>query len=288
MLLSIIVINYKTADLTKKCVESIYSLLGKKIGDDVEVVIVDNDSGDMEIKKLQSIRDKLGFKLLISKKNLGFAAGCNLGAEMSEGQLLLLLNSDTKVEGGIFEMAHALKKTDRFAILGGKILGEDKSVEKSSGKFYNLWNLFLMLSLGERFGIVRFSPKDFKKVDWVSGGFMMIKKDVFDKLEGFDESYFMYLEDMDLCLRAKKNGYLTYYYPNASVIHKKHASASRQFAIFNIYKSLIIFYKKNENKLRYNIAIALLYSKVLVALFIGKIFGRRAIVQTYEEALRLF
>ena len=288
MLLSIIIINYKTFDLTKECIDSAYKYFDKQNQKDFEVIVVDNASGDSEKKDLQTLRDKYGFKFIANHENVGFAAGCNLGAQMAEGEVLLFLNSDAKVEKGIIQMAETLTKEREIGIMGGKIVGEDRVVEKSVGKFYNLWNLLLMLIGGERIGLDRFTPTEFKKVDWVSGGFMLVKKEIFETLSGFDEGYFMYLEDMDLCLRASKKNWSTFYFPNASIIHKKHGSGSRQFAIFNIYRSMLFFYRKNKTKLEYNIARVLLYLKALSVLTIGKLMGRSVLVQTYEEVLKLF
>lgn len=286
MLLSIIVINYKTFDLTSDCLKSLYALLSKEIGKNAEVIAVDNGSGPPEVKKLQKLRDRMGFKLLTSETNFGFASGCNMGVEISEGELLLFLNSDTKSHDGIIEMAKELKKNPEVGVLGGKILKPDGKKEKSAGKFYNLLNLFLMLFAGERVNLTRFSPKDFVRVDWVSGGFMMVKREVFNKVSGFDEDYFMYLEDMDLCLRAEREGYETYFYPKASMVHTGHGSAGRGFAIASIYKSLIIFYRKNKGELKYKIAVILLRSKAIIAYSFGKIMGKKEIIETYSQVLR--
>ncbi len=283
MLLSIIIINYKTPDLIKSAVESIQ----KNVPSDLaEIIVVENGSGPHHVKKLQKLRDEKNFKLIISETNLGFASGCNFGAQMAKGKNLLFLNSDTSVSFGIAEMARELK--EHVGIIGGKIMNEDGTVEKSTSSFYHPWHLLLMLLGGERFGLDRKSPNTFMKVDWVSGGFMMIQKEIFDKLSGFDEDYFMYVEDMDLSFRAKKLGFDTYFYPNAQIIHKKHGSSNRQFATVNIYKSLKIFYKKNSNSLEYNISVALLYVKAVVALAVGKIFGKQNLVETYSQILSNF
>lgn len=288
MLLSIIIINYKTFDLTKKSIESLEALLDRALGENAQLIVVDNGSDKGDVIKLQKLRDKLGFKLVLSDINLGFAAGCNFGAQIAQGENLLFLNSDTKVVSGIMDMAYQLNREDELGILGGKILGEDGKIEKSAGKFYNLWQLFLMLIGGQRFGADRFSPKSFERVDWVSGGFMMVKRQVFEDLSGFDEDFFMYLEDMDLCLRASKKGLKTYYFPSSEIIHNQHGSSSRKFAITNIYKSLIIFYKKNKSKIQYNIAISMLFTKAILAYSAGLVLGKRDLKETYSDILQLF
>lgn len=286
MLLSIIIVNYKTSELVESCITSLKKLLGDKIGKDIEIIVVDNHSGDEEIEKLQKLRDKEGFKLLTSKINIGFGAGCNFGTTISQGKYLLFLNSDTSSPFGIFEMTQFMEK-ENPGILGGRLINENGKYEKSAGNFFNLINLFLMLFVGND-RIVRFSPNSYRKVDFVSGGFLMVKKEDFEKLKGFDEDYFMYMEDMDLCFRASKIGIATYFYPQASVIHKKHGSSNRSFAIFNIYKSLLIFYKKNTSNVKYNIAKFLLRVKAEIALLLGKLLKKSYLSQTYEKTLELF
>jgi GT2 family glycosyltransferase len=285
MLLSVIIINYKTWKLTSECIKSIYDSLGE--GDDFEILLIDNGSEKDDVLNLKRIK-KNNLKFIQSSENLGFARGCNLAAKSASGKVLLFLNSDTKINQGLIEMAEQLLKENSVGILGGKIISDNGEVEKSAGKFYNLWQLFLMLIGGQRMGLDRFAPEEFKKVDFVSGGFMMIKKEVFEKLSGFDEDYFMYLEDMDLCIRALKNKFETYYFPNSSVIHKQHGSSNRQFAIVNIYKSLLTFYRKNTNKLEYNIAKTMLYLKALVSYCVGLLLGKKGLAETYKEVLGQF
>ncbi len=289
MLLSIIIINYKTFEVTSECITSVYKLLKKEIPEKIEVIVVDNGSGKGEVVKFHKLRDKAGFKFLSSEKNLGFSGGCNFGAEMAEGQILFFLNSDTQVKKGVSEMINFLIKNQKVGIIGAKLEKPNGKIEKSAGKFYNLLNLFLMLFLsGEKLGLVRFAPTKVRKVDWVSGGALMIKKNLFQKLEGFDEEYFMYVEDMDLCLRSQKEGLETFYFADSRIIHKEHGSGSRKFAIYNIYRSLLVFYKKNRSSLEYNIARLLLRIKAYLALLLGGLFGKKALAETYREVLKLF
>lgn len=285
MLLSIIVINYKTFDITSGCLKSLIALFGNEIGKNIELIAVDNGSGAEEVKKLQKLRDQIGFKLLTSETNFGFASGCNIGAEISEGSLLLFVNSDTKDHKGILEMPDLFEKDPKIGVVGGKMLRPNGEAENSAGRFYNLFNLFLVLFFGERIGYSRFAPKKLRRVDWVSGGFMMIRKSLFDKVSGFDEDYFMYLEDMDICQRLRKAGFYAYSYPQASLVHLSHGSGSREFAIVGIYKSLKIYYRKNKSLLAYNIAIALLKLKARVAYFVGKFSGNKELIKTYSQAL---
>ena len=115
---------------------------------------------------------------------------------------------------------------------------------------------------------------------------MMVRSDVFRNLGGFDENYFMYVEDMDLCLRAKKENYKTYFSPSAIILHKGQGSSSRSFAIKNIYKGLIYFNKKHGNNLSLLLIKSLLVFKASVLVLLGKIINNKYLVLSYKEALK--
>ena len=144
--------------------------------------------------------------------------------------------------------------------------------------------MLVAFGLDEKVGI-RFSPKKNEKVEFVSGGFMMIKKKVFNELMGFDENYFMYIEDMDLCYRAHKKGYGVHFLPYGSIIHQGQGSSSRAFAIEHIFKGLTIFYNKNKkgelSYLRF-----LLRFKAALIIFMGTILRDYQLVAGYRKAVR--
>jgi GT2 family glycosyltransferase len=122
-------------------------------------------------------------------------------------------------------------------------------------------------------------------VDWVSGGFMLIRASVFKKLGGFDEHFFMYIEDMELCYRLKKAGLKVIYYPEAKAKHVGQASSNRTFAIINIFKGISYFYKKHRSLIEYYIVKSLLMIKALIAIFIGIVSGNAYLRRTYKQAL---
>ena len=284
--LSIIILNYKTKDLTLNCLGSIFKQYGKRIADkEYEVIVVDNASFDGSIER---VRLEFGKKLLIveNKKNYGFAKGCNMGAKSARGKYLLFLNSDTQIlDRGFSKMIDFLEKNPKIAILGGKLENNDESPQPSAGKFYSLFNLLIMLLGLERVGFLRSSPNKIKRVDWVSGACMMVRKDVFEKLKGFDENFFMYIEDMELCFRAKKSGALTFVFPDIKLVHKSFGSSNRSFATINIYKGLLYFYKKHKSRLEYKIARLMLEMKAQFVIFIGSILQKSVLVETYRKAV---
>jgi hypothetical protein len=182
MKLSIIILNYKTADLTISCVKSLekeYSL-GLK-NKNFEIIIVDNSSGDGSYDKLKlHAKNKDYLRVFEADSNLGFAKGCNFGAKKATGEYLFFLNSDTQVlDAGLLKMLGFLEKNPKVCVLGAQLRNSDNTPQASAGAFYNIPNLIIMLLGGQRLGFLKTSPKKIKKVDWVSGAALMISKKVF-------------------------------------------------------------------------------------------------------------
>ncbi len=286
--LSIIILSYNTKDLTLQCIQSVVNQYKKELEEKkIEIIVVDNNSSDNsaeDIEKRFSGNDYLTF--IQNKENVGFGKGCNLGAKAAKGKYILFLNSDTQVlNKGFLSMADFLDKNTRVAILGGKLENSDGSIQPSVGKFYNLGNLIIMLLGMERLGFLRSSPGVIKRVDWVSGACMMVRRDVFEKISGFDEKLFMYMEDMEICFRAKKLGFETYFYPNLKLRHKSLGSSNRTFAIINIYKGILHFYSKHKTYPEYIVAKTLLIFKAEVLMLIGLITFNSSLRKRYREAI---
>lgn len=290
MLLSVILLNYKKPDLTLSCVKSLFEQMGKEIAEsDVEIIIVDNASKDRSTEQIREEvkREKYsGVTLIENDTNAGFAKGCNLGASRAKGKFLLFLNNDTIVKDrGILEMTKYLEQNSDAAILGGQLKNSDGSLQASAGSFYTLFNAFMLLMGMQKLGLLDKSPSKITKVDWVKGGLLMIRREVFEKLKGFDENIFMYTEDMELCYRAKKEGFNTHFFPHTEVLHKEYGSTNRTFAIVNIYKNLLYFYKKHRSSLEYTVLKSMLITKATLVYFIGTIIGNSYLKSTYKEAL---
>lgn len=286
MLLSIIVLNYNTKELTAACIKSILKEYKEELEDkEIEIILVDNNSTDDSISYLKKFLPQV--KLIESADNLGFSNGCNLGSERASGECLLFLNSDTEVKDkGFLKMVEYLKGNEKIAILGGRLKNTDNSIQKSCGRFYNLFNLYLVLLGFERFSFLRYAPKNTKKVDWVSGASLMIRSDVFKDIGKFDRDIFMYMEDQELCFRAKLRGFKTYFYKDVEVVHNERGSSNRAFAIVNIYKGIKSFYKNYKPRWQYLIAVLMLKKKALVLVLLGKIFNNKYLSRTYREALK--
>ena len=288
MELSIVILSYNTKDLTVACLESVISQYKKELIDkEIEIIIVDNNSSDESAPEVLKIKNKISNLALIqNKENMGFARGCNIGANTVKGKYILFLNSDTEVlDNGFTSMVEFLENNPQIALLGGKLENNDGSIQPSAGKFYNLVNLIIMLLGLERLGFLRSSPDNIQRVDWVSGACMMVRRNVFEKLGGFDEELFMYMEDMEICFRAKKLGFSTYFFPNVKLMHKSQGSSNRTFAIINIYKGILHFYKKHKSYPEYLIAKTLLMLKAEILILVGFLTFNSELKERYRKAI---
>lgn len=224
-LLSVVVVSYNTKDLLNTCLRSIKH---ETKGIDFEVIVVDNASTDSSKDMLN--REFPAIKTIFNPVNKGFAAANNQGILIASGDYLLLLNSDTEIlDGAIQKTVHFVEKNREVAIVGCRLLNQDGTLQPSCRSFPTVWNIFtetfflyLLFKRTRLFGsyyMTWFNYDRLQEVDVVIGAFMMIRRAVIDQVGLLDESYFMYSEETDFCLRARRKGYRTYFFPNADVIH---------------------------------------------------------------------
>lgn len=292
--LSIIIISYNTKKITENCLKSILtSLKNSKIS--YEIIIVDNASTDgsqAQISKLKTQNKNLNLKTIFNKKNVGFTKANNQAVKIARGQYLLFLNSD------ILVLNNAIEKLFNFYIqnekminfLGGKLLNKNLTLQPSCGPMYSLPMIFAHLFLkGDYWGLTRYSPNKIKEVDWISGACILTKKEIFQKLGGFDEKIFMYMDEIDLFFRAKKNGFRIFFYPEAKFIHLGSASSvGRTYPILQVYRGLLYFYKKHHsNPISLFVLKFMLKLKAIISISIGKLLNNKYLIKTYEEAFRL-
>ena len=242
--LSIILVNYNGQQFLENCLKSIL----KHLQDiNYEVIIVDNSSVDDSIK---IIKDSFpSFQLICSKTNLGFGKANNLAGKYSQGEYLLFLNTDTILtENTPKILSDHLNQNKEVAAIGSRITFQDGSYQLSCGKLPNLiveliykiratldnrWHSFFS-SLYNRI----YSKE--QEVGWVTGACLMIRRDVFEELEGFDELFFMYFEDVDICKRVHDLGLKVVYYPKTSLIHLLGGSSH------NIKKKVSSYYRDSQ------------------------------------------
>lgn len=292
MKLSIITLNYNKPQLTLACIYSLHKEYKDELKNGVmEIIIVDNKSTDDSVRVLKKEIAKNKFSnthLIAHTKNGGFGAGNNVGANAAKGKFLLFLNNDTEVKDvGIMKMVSYMESRPTLGILGGQIRNSDSSPQASAGSFYTLGKVLLLLMGMQKYGLLDKSPKKIEKVDWVKGALLMIRKSVFQQIHGFDENIFMYTEDMELCFRAKKAGFSSYFYPYIMVLHEEHGSTNRTFAIVHIYKGLVYFYKKHMQPWQLWVLTCILKVKAHILIFVGKLLHKEYLLSTYEQALNV-
>ncbi|MBI5045178.1 MAG: glycosyltransferase family 2 protein [Candidatus Levybacteria bacterium] len=280
-MVSIIILSYNRSDLLKECLSSIYN----NVKNNFEVIVVDNASSDDSIEVVKKNFKKV--KLIQNNENAGFAKGCNIGAKNATGEYLLFLNSDAELEND--PLPALLKTFDEnkdAGIVGGLLLNHDNTLQRSFGNFYFIKNIFILLFRGEKGELERYKSSITLKTDWVSGGFMMVNKEVFQSVGGFNESYFMYIEDMDLCYRVKKIGKCVYVNPHAKVKHLGQGSSNKTFAIVHIFEGLQIFYKQQRSIYEYYVVKCMLAIKGIASLLIGVLTFNKYLIRTYIGALK--
>lgn len=214
--LSVIIVNYNGARYFEKCLESLYQNLA---GISFEIIVLDNNSGDNSCEYIkQNFPD---VKLIESKTNHGFGKGNNEAVKLSKGKYLLLINNDTIVLDNLLSVLDYLKSDKNIGVVGINMLNGDGNYIPAAGNFPNISNLLQMkkfLEINEEFKVGKFSQKDYE-VDWLGGSFLMMSKDLYNQIEGFDEDYFMYVEDVDFCKKIADFGYKRIFLSNYSYIH---------------------------------------------------------------------
>ena len=291
MPISFLILTYNSSSYIFPFFDSLLKNIAGRLQEDTcELIIVDNASSDGSIHKINEYfknRKEVKITFVKNRTNLGYAKGINLAAQLATGDILVVVNPDSVLlEADFGLLANEFLEKDSMAVAGLRMVDTLGINEKTAGKFYNPFTFFLFAcGLENLFGL-RFSPERIKKVDYVSGGFVAFNSEAFEKLGGYDEDYFMYVEDMDLCYRAKKAGFDTLYVPIATIRHAGQGSSSREFAIVNIYKGLQLFFIKHGSFLFLQYVKNLLSLKAALIIFIGSIFGKKDLVTTYKKALK--
>jgi len=253
--LSIIIVNYKGGEKLTRCLESI-----RMIGDSrfsLEVVVVDNQSNDGSLEG--NILMFPEFTFISNTGNNGFANGCNLGASVSQGHTFLFLNPDTTVSAdALYDMLEEIQVRPQFSIVSCSQVREDGSKDRPYGKFLTPATLTGWLRSIRRVfqGQIEdtiMQTKHYVYPDWVSGSVFMIKRDGFFQLGKWDEDFWMYFEDVDLCRRAIKKGGEIVMLKTAKIGHLHGGSSRLNLAVTVLTKAEVhisrhLYISKHENE----------------------------------------
>ncbi len=246
--LSIIIVSYNDVDYLERCVFSLYQKLANF--SNWEIIIVNNDKRQ-DIYQLPLNFSKI--KVLNQEKNRGFGAGVNQGVAKATGDLLLLLNPDTEViKIKINDIIQEFERDNQVGIIGGRIVDRNnKNQEWSAGWEMSLYNL-IKNNIGLSKTKQVWNSKKKINCDWVTGTMLFIKKKLFRELGGFDENFFMYFEDMDLCKRARLQNKKIVFMPKLKTFHasgKSYADARTQKTHY--YNSLEYYFQKHYGRFKY-------------------------------------
>jgi N-acetylglucosaminyl-diphospho-decaprenol L-rhamnosyltransferase len=223
---SVFIISFNTRDYTLACLQSVFE---QTVGIEYEVIVVDNASSDGSADVIATQFPQV--KLIRSDENLGFSRANNLAARSGAGRYFLLLNSDTVVlDNAIGEVVRFADERSDTGVLGGRTLFADGSLNLNSCHGVPTpWSLLCMgTGMSSLFRRSRwFDPESLggwqrdsvREVGAVTGCFLLIRRVLWEQLNGFDESFFMYGEDTDLCIRAARHGTKCMVYPKARLIH---------------------------------------------------------------------
>jgi GT2 family glycosyltransferase len=216
--LSIIIVCYKGWERLSKCLESLASFTGKDFS--IEVIVVDNNSGDGKIDEFE--KKYLQFRFIRNSINGGYANGCNLGAAEARSNHLLILNPDTIAkESEIGKLLKEAKVNPGYFIISCRQVRENGKESNATGSFPGLFK-----SEARSRSRQKKTDENISYPDWVSGSVMMMQKEIFEKLGGLDEDFWMYYEDVDLCRRARDLDGEIVFYNNITIEHN-HGGSSR-------------------------------------------------------------
>lgn len=248
---SIIIVNFNSGNLIKRCIDSIYQLFHLS---DFELIIVDNNSNDDSFFYLS--KEKERSKVIFNEENFGFAKACNFGALKAKGDYLLFLNPDTLIlKVNLQELTKIYEKDSKIGAIGVKQIGESGLIHKTCAQFPNAKQYF-----NKVLGLNKFSSKIFPFrfldlnynedhiVDQVIGSFLFIKKSIFNEHNGFDERFFVFYEEMDLAYRLKLSGLNNYYFSKMTIYHLGGGTTSKvkeQRLIYS-WESRLKFFKKHK------------------------------------------
>lgn len=262
MKLSIIFVLYNARDVIETALDAVYASV---VNFDYEVIIVDNKSPDDSVNFIREkylSQDGIAkkTKLIPNPQNDGFGIGNNIGMKQATGDYILLLNTDTKLApDNLQTMINFLESRQDVGAATCKLVMANGEIDKASRRAEpNLLRSFFRL-----FGLQRLSPKIFggynlmdknpeqeSELEACSGAYLMMPRIAYQKIGGFDERFFMYGEDLDLCRSIREAGYKIWWYPQTACVHYRGQSTKKtsQKMLFAFYDAMWIYYKKWYSK----------------------------------------
>ena len=263
--LAIVIVNFNAREWLQRCLRTVYA---QEIIDEMEVVVVDCASTDDSVAFVR--REYPTCALIASDENLGFGRGNNVGAKQSSAPILLFLNPDTEVEpGALAELLSFMEEHPEYGAAGGRIYDGDGELERSAGTWPTVFSLVLDRLLA-RWPILRsglehrahhyWNYGEWREVGWVTGAYLWVRRDAFERLSGFDRDIFMYYEDVDLCYRIREMGLQICFFPGATIMHYRNkAPVEDTRRKHMMYNGLYLFSRKHYSWRRKGLTLLIAY-----------------------------
>jgi GT2 family glycosyltransferase len=290
--LSIIIVNYRSWTRLDACLKSI----ADQERDGVEVIVVDNHSDDGQAHSFISMHPKVRF--ILQNTNAGFAQACNKGAKEATGSWLLFLNPDTILQpDNLNKLLEKAEANPEWKLIGIRQLNDQGKDTHPHGIFLKWWNVWApvrsleRLIKGSKFSKQYLSTAPVSYPDWISGSFVLMRKNDFESLGGWDERFWMYCEDMDLSKRAADKGWLRVMYNEIQCVHS-HGGSSRidpetkAITKTEVIISTIRYLKKYNNCIMFGFAMDLFFLPRIIETLVRYPFSplTRAITKRFLRA----
>jgi len=242
--LSVIILNYNVQYFLELCLRSVEAAI---LNIDAEIIVVDNKSEDGSCQMVKTLFPNVN--LIENQDNYGFSKGNNIGVLQAKGDYLCVLNPDTVVaEDTFLKLLEFSENKEKLGIVGCKLINGNGLFLPESKRNIPTVSVALKKIFGysKHYYANHLSKNESGEVDILVGAFMLIKKNIYAKVGGFDEDYFMYGEDIDLSYKVLKAGYKNHYFSETSIIHFKGESTLKDhFYARRFYRAMQIFYKKH-------------------------------------------
>lgn len=280
----IVIVNWNTGDYLRECLASIVRSESDTVA---RVTVVDNASSDDSANGLDDL--PLPLEVIRNNTNLGFAAACNQGAAGSAAEYLLFLNPDTQLLPGTLGAVTAFMESEQAAaigICGVQVVDSDGNSRFSCARFPSLRVLFgrvtglhlLLPRLFPSYHLAADVLQQSQVVDQVIGAFYFVRRELFTRLGGFDERYFLYFEEVDFALRARGEGARSYFLREASVLHIGNVSSNqvRDVRLYHSLRSRLLFGQRHWPRWRANLLLILTLTVEPTARLASAALHRRA------------
>jgi GT2 family glycosyltransferase len=279
MLVSILIVNWNTCTFLQQCLQSIDSIVRNPDSTAAyETIVVDNASTDGSVRMVQ---ERFPWVLMLENKhNAGFGRANNQALQLAKGDFLLLLNPDTVLQAGVVQnMVNYLHQNPTVGAVGPRILNSDQtpqvSISPKPGLFKEAWRLFHLDRLYPYscYSQRRLESQEAFEVDVLKGACILLRSEIPRRIGLFDEQYFMYSEEVDLCWRIQQAGWQIHWLPSATVVHYG-GQSTRQIAdqmFLELYRNKIKFFRKHQGEVSARIYKSILFFAALIRWLPGKL-----------------